>query len=67
MDESNDAPPAPPAGPHECRIRFGTQPSSTIPADWAELMLTDLAAKNRAIFGRLLLKAATGSGGTDGV
>jgi hypothetical protein len=41
-------------------VKFGPRDTQEMPIEWAERMLTELAAKHQAQFGRLLTEAATG-------
>jgi hypothetical protein len=41
-------------------VRFGPRDNQVMPLDWAEQILTNMAAKHRAQFGRLLQEAALG-------
>ena len=45
----------------ERRIRFGPNPNQSVPAEWAERMLTELASSKRTVFGTLLSRAAIGA------
>ena len=42
------------------RVKFGTGETQNMPLEWAEDMLTELAAKHQAIFSKLLSLAALG-------
>lgn len=44
----------------QTRVKFGSGETQDIPIEWAEYMLTDLAAKHQAIFSKLLSMAALG-------
>lgn len=41
-------------------VRFGPRDNQVMPLEWAELILTQMASKHRAQFGRLLQEAALG-------
>lgn len=43
-------------------IRFGPRPTQEIRAEWAESVLTQLAAKHPRLFGDYLREAALGAG-----
>ena len=40
------------------RVRFGSAPNQSVPAEWADLMLSRLARLQPRLFGRLLQEAA---------
>ena len=58
MSDTDQATPAP-----EARVKFGPRPSQHMPAEWAEHMLTELAATKPAVFGTLLKAAALSKNG----
>ena len=41
-------------------VRFGPRDNQVMPLEWAEQILTSMAAKHRAQFGKLLQEAALG-------
>jgi hypothetical protein len=43
--------------------RFGPEPHQVMPGEWADIMLTQLATQNAALFGRLLLAASLSRNG----
>jgi hypothetical protein len=48
-------------GQHEtapARVKFGPGKTQDVPAEWAEIMLTELKRGHAALFGKLLTKAA---------
>lgn len=41
-------------------VKFGPRPNQEMPIAWAETMLTELASKHAAMFGKLLSEATIG-------
>jgi len=41
-------------------VKFGPRPTQEMPIEWAETILTELAAKHSAMFGNLLREATLG-------
>lgn len=48
------------AAKDEVRVRFGQRDSQSVPLEWAETMLTELATSDPHRFGKLLQLAAVG-------
>lgn len=59
MTDGTYAGPPPGGKPAPARIRFGPGDTQTMPAEWAELMLTRWRADNAQQFGKMLAWAAT--------
>lgn len=56
MEDTNGA--APPR-----TNKFGPEPHQVMPGEWADIMLTELASKSPAQFGRLLMAASLSRNG----